>query len=93
MHRHHALRRAKSVDHSVQPPISQTWVSSQEPIDRVMVDVIITARTNTTRLSNVTIVNRVHIEKQIVVSTLQKYHLTFGLYQLAIRRSQLCIYP
>jgi hypothetical protein len=55
--------------------ISQSWIPSCEPNDRIPMDTVITAWTSTSGASNLTTVNGVRTEKQIVVPTLQKYHL------------------
>jgi hypothetical protein len=54
---------------------NRSWVPSREPNDTIPVDTVITTWTNTVGLSNIMAVNGVRTEKQIVVPTLQKYHL------------------
>jgi hypothetical protein len=55
--------------------MNQSWIPSREPNDRILVDTIITACTNTTGVSNIVTINGICIEKQIVVPTSQEYHL------------------
>ena len=55
--------------------INQSWILSQEPNDKIPIDTIIIAWTNTVEISNTIIINGVQPEKQIVIPTSQKYHL------------------